>query len=223
MKNILTYIQIFLHIISVLPLIEETYLIENITSPEQIIWKSNDEILLIEEEKIYSHIISKRESTFIMERDPNDFVGIDSEGNIIFCSIEHFTISSMEEFSTKFTVLGKEYYFFETIRPIFLNENEIIAVTAMDFLEKHFYRIILKDGSMEEISEPNKRVFEIDIPKDIYVKKVYGRDSNLYIIQDIFGNLYVYIKRITRVNDLNRWVIDRLFHNPFILLDCKMI
>jgi len=207
MKNILTYIQIFLHVISVLPLIEETYLIENITSPEQIIWKSNDEILLIEEGKIYSHIISKRESTFIMERDPNDFVGIDSEGNIIFCSIEHFTISSMEEFSTKFTVLGKEYYFFETIRPIFLNENEIIAVTAMDFLEKHFYRIILKDGSMEEISEPNKRVFEIDIPKDIYVKKVYGRDSNLYIIQDIFGNLYVYIKRITRANDLNRYVL----------------
>jgi len=190
-----------------IPIIKETYLIENITSPEQVIWKSNDEILLIEEEKIYSHIISKRETSFLMERYPNDFVGIDAEGNIILCSIEHFTISSMEEFSTKFTVLGKEYYFFETIRPIFLNENEIIAVTAMDFLEKHFYRIILKDGSMEEISEPNKRVFEIDIPKDIYVKKVYGRDSNLYIIQDIFGNLYVYIKRITRANDLNRYVL----------------
>lgn len=217
MKNILTYIQILFHAISIyaskvidIPVIEETYLIENITSPEQVIWKSNDEILLIEEEKIYSHIISKRETSFLMERNPNDFVGIDAEGNIILCSIEHFTISSMNEFSTKFTVLGKEYYFFETIRPIFLNEEEIIAVTAMDFLEKHFYKIMLNDGSMEEIHEPKRRDFEINIPTDMYVKKVYGRDSNLYIIQDIFGNLYVYIKRVIRINDLNGYILTIL-------------
>jgi len=193
-----------------IPIIKETYLIENITSPEQVIWKSNDEILLIEEEKIYSHIISNRETSFVMERNPNDFVGIDDEGNIIFCSIEHFTISSMDEFSTKFTVLGKEYYFFETIRPIFLNEEEIIAVTAMDFLEKHFYKIMLNDGSMEEIHEPKRRSFEINIQTDMYVKKVYGRDSNLYIIQDIFGNLYVYIKRVIRIDELSRYILTIL-------------
>ncbi len=217
MKNILTYIQIFFHAISVyaskiidIPVTEVTYLIENITSPEQIIWKSNDEILLVEEEKIYSHIISNRETSFVMERNPNDFVGIDDEGNIIFCSIEHFTISSMDEFSTKFTVLGKEYYFFETIRPIFLNEEEIIAVTAMDFLEKHFYKIMLNDGSMEEIHEPKRRSFEINIQTDMYVKKVYGRDSNLYIIQDIFGNLYVYIKRVIRIDELSRYILTIL-------------
>ena len=193
-----------------IPIIKETYLIENITSPEQVIWKSNDEILLIEEEKIYSHIISKRETSFLMERYPNDFVGIDAEGNIILCSIEHFTISSMDEFSTKFTVLGKEYYFFETIRPISLNEEEIIAVTAMDFLEKHFYKIMLNDGSMEEIHEPKRRSFEINIQTDMYVKKVYGRDSNLYIIQDIFGNLYVYIKRVIRIDELSRYILTIL-------------
>lgn len=217
MKNILTYIQILFHAISMyaskiidIPVTEVTYLIENITSPEQIIWKSNDEILLVEEEKIYSHIISNRETSFVMERNPNDFVGIDDEGNIIFCSIEHFTISSMDEFSTKFTVLGKEYYFFETIRPIFLNEEEIIAVTAMDFLEKHFYKIMLNDGSMEEIHEPKRRSFEINIQTDMYVKKVYGRDSNLYIIQDIFGNLYVYIKRVIRIDELSRYILTIL-------------
>ena len=44
----------------------------------------------------------------------------------------------------------------------------------------------------------------------MYVKKVYGRDSNLYIIQDIFGNLYVYIKRVIRINDLNGYILTIL-------------
>ena len=169
--------------------------IENIHNPEQVIWKSEDEIIFVSKGEIWEYVVSKQEGSFVREREPNEFIGIGSDGEILSCVFEHFTINSMDEFSTKLTVFEKEYYFFETIRPIFLNENEIIAVTAMDFLEKHFYRIDISNGEMEEIEEPEEE------------EKGYIFNSERHVVEDMYGNLYVYVKRATIMDYLNRYIL----------------
>ncbi len=174
---------------------KEVESVGNITNPQQVIWRSDDKVILVTEKDIWEYIVSKRENKYIQQRESNQFVGIDKEGNILLCKIEHFTISSYGEFSTKFTVEKggekKELYFFETIRPIYLSEKKMVAVTAMDFLEKHFYVIDIASGEMREIEEPKKRRYKYSFPKKTDFKRSYMKNSNRYLIEDLFGNLYL--------------------------------
>jgi hypothetical protein len=174
---------------------KEVESVDNITNPQQEIWRGDDKIILVTEKDIWEYIIPERENKYIQQRESNQFVGIDKEGNILLCKIEHFTISSYGEFSTKFTIEKKEgrkeLHFFETIRPIYLSEKKMIAVTAMDFLEKHFYVIDIASGEMKEIEEPKKRKYKLSFPKDIDFKRSYMKNSNRYLIEDLFGNLYL--------------------------------
>ena len=175
-------------------------MIANITSPQQVIWKSSDEIIFVTDADIWEYSISQDISKIIGTRETNEFVGVGEDGEILLCSIEHFTISSDDEFSTKFVVRDlnkeekREMYFFETIRPIYLDSEKIIAVTAVDFLETYFYEIDIKSGDMEEIEEPKEKISPVFIPEDIDVKDIYFGEDNKYVIEDMFGNVYVSVK-----------------------------
>lgn len=177
----------------------EIKIIENITNPQQVIWKNDNSILFVTDTNLWEYVISEDITTHITTREPNEFVGLDSNGDIVLCGIEHYTISSYDEFSTKFTVKDKltkkELYFFETIRPIHLDDEKIIAVTALDFLETHYYEIDITSGDKKEIKKPKKKKYALDIPHYIEFKKGYVRNEQRYVIEDIFGNLYIYIKK----------------------------
>jgi hypothetical protein len=169
--------------------------LENVINPQQIIWVNEEKVLLVKDEKVFEYFPSLKKLSLIKERNGNEFVGVDSNGDILFCKIEHFTISSPEEFSTKFIVREKEYFFFETIRPIHVDGEEILAVTAFDFLEQHYYNINLNDGSVMETEKPKGRKHELGIRKGLQFKKAYIFSEDKYIVEDIFGNLYIYNKR----------------------------
>jgi len=134
----------------------DTYskLIPNITNPEQIIWEDIDHVLFVKDENIFEYDILKDEMTKIGERKENEFVGFGKDGNLLLCEINHFVISSYDEFSTVFKINGKELKFFPTIQPISLREDVIVAKTALDFLEQHYYEIHISDGSIKEIPRP---------------------------------------------------------------------
>lgn len=179
----------------------EVNMVANITSPQQVVWKSDDLIIFITDGDIWEYSISKDSSTNLGKREPNEFVGVGDDGQILLCTIEHFTISSPDEFSTRLVVKdtesdeSKEMYFFETIRPISLDSEKIIAVTAVDFLEQFFYEIDIESGDMREIEEPRKNIRQIYIPEEVVVKDIDFSDSGDYVIEDIFGNVYVGIRR----------------------------
>jgi hypothetical protein len=172
-------------------------MVANITNPQQVIWKSSDEIIFVTDEDIWEYMVSEDSSSHVGKREGNEFVGIGEEGEILLCSIEHFTISSYDEFSTRFVVKGlnneeeREMYFFETIRPIYLDDEKIVAITAVDFLETHFYEIDIKSGEMKEIEEPKGNIAPVYIPEDIDVKEIYFEENWGYVIEDVFGNLYL--------------------------------
>jgi hypothetical protein len=176
-------------------------MISNITNPQQVIWRSSDRIIFVTDEDIWEYVVSENSSIHIGKRKPNEFIGVGVNGQILLCSIEHFTISSYDEFSTKFVV--KEYNkdeeiemsFFETIRPIYLDSKKILAVTAVDFLERHFYEIDTKNGEMKEIEEPRSKITPIYIPDDIDVKEIYSGEDGKHVIEDVFGNVYLLIKK----------------------------
>lgn len=152
-------------------------LIPSIVDPQQIIWKDMGHVIFVKDEDIFEYDIVKKTLENIGTRKPNEFVGLDAEKNIVLCGIEHFIINSKAEFSTVFTVNGKELRFFPTIKPIALNGDTIIAKTAMDFLEQHYYEISIANGEMKEIEEPkdtNERV--------------------LYMEKDVLGNVYLNYK-----------------------------
>ena len=171
--------------------------IANITSPQQVIFKNRDEIILIQDSDILIYHIAERKIEKVGEREPNDFVGVSSDGDIILCSIEHFLINSYDEYSTKFTIrksggeIEKEMEFFETIKPIYLDEKRIVAVTAMDFLQQHQYEINLSNGEMKEEIFQKEKV-AVRIPKNFNLKNTYLFNKDMYVIEDVFGNLCLY-------------------------------
>ncbi len=153
----------------------ETYtkLIPNITNPEQVIWEDMGHVIFVKDENIFEYDILKDGMTKIGERKLNEFVGIGADGNLVLCEIHHFVISSKDEFSTVFNVNGKELKFFPTIKPILLAGDTIVAKTALDFLEQHYYEIHISDGSIKEVPEPGH-------PR-----------SFLYISQDYNGDIFI--------------------------------
>jgi len=170
--------------------------IENVTSPQQVIWRDDNRILFVLEDELLGYSVDEDTVTEIGEREPNQFIGVGSKDEIIFCGIEHYTISSPDEFSTKFTVEipnkeDRELYFFETIRPLDINEEEIIAVISLDFLEKSYYRIDIESGDKKQIAPIKKVRRRVLVPKEIQFKKAYIRNKYRYVVEDIFGNLYL--------------------------------
>jgi hypothetical protein len=171
--------------------------IENVTSPQQVIWRDDNRILFVLEEELLEYRVDEDALTDVGEREPNQFVGIGRDDEIIFCDIEHYIISSPDEFSTKLTVKipnkkDNELCFFETIRPLSVNGERIIAVTALDFLEKNFYSIDIENGSKRQIPPLKKVKRTVLVPKDIQFKKAYIRNRERYVVEDVFGNIYLF-------------------------------
>lgn len=174
--------------------------IAGVTSPQQVIWRSDNRILFVLEDELLEYRVDEDTATEIGEREPNQFIGIGRDDEIIFCDIEHYIISSPDEFSTKLTVKfpnkkDNELYFFETIRPLDINGERIIAVTALNFLEKNFYRIDIENGSKKQVAPLKKVKRSILVPKDIQFKKAYIRNRERYVIEDVFGNVYLVIQK----------------------------
>lgn len=200
MENIfLLFKTIITFFLSLIPTtyVVDFHMIDNITNVQQVIFKNDNEIIFVKDSDILNYNVEERLIRKIGKRNSNDFVGIDDEGNILLCTIEHFLIDSYDDFSTRFTVRNlkedteKELEFFETIRPIYMDNEKIVAVTAMDFLKQYQYLIDLNDGSMEEIDIEKKRL-PVKIPEGIDVRDIYFLNRNMYVIEDIFGNLYLY-------------------------------
>jgi len=197
---ITTFLSSFLGHIAVI----DFHMVDNITNPQQVLWKNENSLLFVIDGDIWEYSIESRKKSWVGRRKPNEFVGIDSNDNILLCEFEHYIIYSPDEFSTKFTVTRddviSEFYFFETIRPIYLDEEKVIAVTAMDFLEQYQYLIDLEEGSIREIEIEN-RGFPVRVPKSIEVKDVHFLNKDIYVVEDVFGNIYLY--RETREKILN--------------------
>lgn len=168
--------------------------IEGINSPHQVQWISDSEVLIVKNQYIYKYNIYLKSFEKLGERNPNSIVSLNSKGELFFCEFEHFIINSPDEFSTIFNMkdrdgnLIKEIKIFETIRPVWMSEHEIYAVTAVDFLEEHHYMLDIETGEKEEIEEE----YPLDIPRYIDVRRVFVRDQNLYLIEDMNGNLILY-------------------------------
>jgi hypothetical protein len=174
--------------------------IENVTRPQQVIWGDDNRILFVLEDELLEYRVDEDTVTEIGEREPNQFVGIGRDDEIIFCDIEHYMISSPDEFSTKFTVRipnkkEKDLYFFETIRPLDINGERIMAVTALDFLEKNFYSIDIDNGEKKQMPQLKKVKRTVLVPKDIQFKKAYIRNRERYVVEDVFGNVYLVIQK----------------------------
>ena len=155
------------------------YMLPNIVDVQQIIEIAHSRVLLVNEGDILQVDVLGRKVKKVGERNGNEFVGYDN--GLLFCRIEHYIIDSEDEFSTKFTVLDeerdvvKEFQFFETIRPLYLDNNMIVATTAVDFLEKHFYKISVESGEMEEI----------------FLDDLVRKRNVTTIREDVFGNVWV--------------------------------
>ncbi len=179
------------------PLGKSLELIEGINSPDQIQWISDNEVLMVKNQDIYIYNIYSKSFIKLGERKPNSLVGLGLNNRLLFCEFEHFIIHSPEEFSTIFRIkdsegnLKKELKIFETIRPIFINEEEIFAMTAVDFLEEHYYKINIETEEKIEIENPIEES-TLDIPKYIDLRRAFLRNKDMCIIEDMMGNILLY-------------------------------
>lgn len=174
------YLKTVIYFLSVLISGERTeYMVANIVDIQQVIYVDTQRVLVVNEGSVLEVDVLQRGVREIGKRDGNEFVGYGD--GLVFCRIEHYIIQSEKEFSTEFTVLNeqrevvKELSFFETIRPLYIDEDIIIATTAVDFLEKHFYKIDLASGDMEEI----------------FLEYVPKKKNFVNVREDVFGNVWV--------------------------------
>lgn len=149
-------------------------LIPELTNPQQVMWRDMGNVIFVKDEDIFQYDIFEKTLEKIGAREPNEFVGLDGNGDILLCGIQHFIIDSEDEFSTTLTVNGKDLKFFPTIRPISLGGDTIIAMTALDFLEQHYYEISIASEEIKEIDEPMRKekktiYIEKDMEGDIYL------------------------------------------------------
>ena len=174
------YLKTVIYFLSVLISGERTeYMVANIVDIQQVIYVDIDTALLVNEKEILQLDVLGRKVKKVGERNGNEFVEYDN--GLLFCRIEHYVIDSEDEFSTKFTVLDeerdvvKEFQFFETIRPLYIDNDIIIATTAVDFLERHFYKISVESGEMEEI----------------FLEDLVKKKNVVAVREDVFGNVWV--------------------------------
>ena len=204
-------------ILSSIILSTQFFLVEGITSPQQVLIPNQESILFVQDDQIVQYDLDRRKYEKIGERKQNELVGIGGNGELLFCEFEHFTIYSEDQFSSIFRVknlegeIEKELKFFETIRPVYMNDRNIIAVTAVDFLEQHTYRIEVDSGEKKEIFVPRKQLFRPDIPKDILIRNIYEYERKVYVIEDLFGNVYIY--RALDAMNIIKPILMRIF-NP---------
>lgn len=161
-----------------------------VNAPQQVIWLDSNTLAIVDDENILEFKINDKVLRNINTRLPNEFIGFDKENNLIICNFEHFLINSYDDFSTKFTFFDidrnilNEWYFFETIRPIFLYDKTLIAVTALDFLEQHYYEIDISTGTKKEIDQPKRKYIELN---NSFRKVFNSKWGNIY--EDINGDL----------------------------------
>ncbi|HNR53179.1 MAG TPA: hypothetical protein PKI16_01745 [Candidatus Dojkabacteria bacterium] len=155
------------------------YMLPNIVDVQQIVEVTPQKVLLVNEGDILQLDVLGRKVKKVGKRNGNEFVGYD--GGLLFCKIEHYIIDSEDEFSTKFTVLDeekdvvRELQFFETIRPLYIDNNIIVATTAIDFLGRHFYKISVESGEM----------------KEIFLEDLGQKKNITNVREDVFGNVWV--------------------------------
>jgi hypothetical protein len=76
-----------------------------------------------------------------------------------------------------------------------INGERIMAVTALDFLEKNFYSIDIDNGEKKQMPQLKKVKRTVLVPKDIQFKKAYIRNRERYVVEDVFGNVYLVIQK----------------------------
>lgn len=174
------YLKAVIYLFSVLISGERTeYIVPNVVDIQQVVYVNPIRVLLVNEGSLLEVDILNRSVKEIGAKEGNEFVGYDN--GLIFCKIEHYIIQSEDEFSTEFVVLDdkrevvKELRFFETIRPLYIDRDIIVATTAVDFLEKHFYKIDIESKDMEEI----------------FLENIPRKESVVNVREDVFGNVWV--------------------------------
>ena len=174
--------------------------IHSITYPQQVFWLDLNNIILVKDMDVYVFNLEDESLAKIFERDRNEFVGFNSEKELIICSFEHFIIDSYDDFSTELTFWDGErnvlntVRVFETVRPIFLYEDIVVVKNALDFLEERYFEIDIYTGEKREINKPNIKNFEL---KDGFRRVFWFR--NMVVLEGLDGELnlarYVDVKR----------------------------
>lgn len=190
------YIKTVLYILSMLLSGEKiSLLLPNINNPDQIIYINDYKYIIVDDENIFEFNAFNRSLKREDKREPRQFIGVGNNG-LLFCNIEHYIINSEDEYSTRFIILDnnrkvtKELKFFETIRPLYINDRYIYAVIALDFLEQHTYVIdIQKELLIEVNSFPNR------INRSVHFKSdIFGNITVSYTIRDIIKTIIATLK-----------------------------
>ena len=80
-------------ILSSIILSTQFFLVEGITSPQQVLIPNQESILFVQDDQIVQYDLDRRKYEKIGERKQNELVGIGGNGELLFCEFEHFTIT----------------------------------------------------------------------------------------------------------------------------------
>ena len=80
-------LKLLLSILLTTPITNEFYLVENIVSPQQVIFLDKENIIFVQDENVLKYNINSRSYDKILERKPNEFVGVKSNGEILLVSL----------------------------------------------------------------------------------------------------------------------------------------
>jgi hypothetical protein len=190
-----------------------TNFVENISSPQQVLWRSKDEVIFATDEKFSKYSFRTNRTEDIRMKDGNEIVGITENKELIYCKYDIFMRYTEEDYAMKISIFDnehnsvKEINLYDSFQPLFIDEKYIEGVTAMPFLLPYRYKVDIE--SMEvvekewngELDEQNRRPEGLNLPYNIDVKKAYCLTKEKCIIVNSVGNTFAYEKKSSIVKN----------------------
>ncbi len=188
-----------------------TSFVENISSPQQVIWKSENEVIFATNEKFYIYSFQTNSSDDIREKDGNEIVGVKENGDLIYCKYDIFMRYTEKDYAMKVGIYDNNHNFVKSIDlynsflPLYINEKYIEGITTMPFLVPYTYRVDIDSSQVQEtegIEDLEKRYSRpngLNLPNDIDVAKAYCLNNEKCIIENSVGNIFAYEKKVSHI------------------------
>ena len=188
--------------------------IEEVQNPDQVFWHKNN-LLVVKNLKIYELNLEDRILKDFGVIDKDEVLG-ELDDNLVFMKFQNHTIYSPEENATDIEIFNMEREeifsksYHETIKPIKIKNNFLIAEDNYLNSPQRTYKINLENGEIElfeeqedveirgeettEIVKQEKVLFNIPKVNDITSFSLNGNLEKVALL-DIEGNIWIYFRK----------------------------
>lgn len=193
--------------------------VQDISSPTQVIWISQDQVLLSSPNQVYTYYFQENEIELVGPKEVNEIIGVDNLGQLVYCKYDIYMRYVEEDYAMTISLYDKEHTLLKEVKvydsflPEFTDGKYVSGATALPFLTPYKYTVNVDNGEVqkeelrkESVSRNNA---DLKLTEDILLEKTYCFNTERCILEDKFGNIYAYIAVQNRFSEFLRGIFQK--------------